>query len=57
MTAVAAREKPVPRWRWVIWSTTLFFAVIVFYVLLAPVWQGLRIAAWVAEFRRRRRRS
>jgi hypothetical protein len=53
----AARAKPpVPLWRWVVWSITLFFAVIVFYVLLTPVWQGLRIAAWIAEFRARRRR-
>lgn len=58
MTAFAASEKPpVPVWRWVAWSIILFFAVIVFYVLLAPVWQGLRIAAWIAEFRARRRRA
>jgi hypothetical protein len=53
----AARAKPpVPLWRWVAWSITLFFAVILFYVLLTPVWQGLRVAAWIAEFRARRRR-
>ena len=27
----------------------------VFYVLLTPIWIGLRTLAWVAEFRRRRR--
>jgi hypothetical protein len=26
-----------------------------FYVLLTPVWIGLRMLAWVAEFRARRR--
>jgi len=57
MTAAAARARPVPLWRWLLWSITLFFAVIVFYVLLAPVWQGLRVAAWIAEFRARRRRG
>jgi hypothetical protein len=54
----AARPKPpVPLWRWLAWSITMFFAVIVFYILLAPVWQGLRIAAWIAEYRARRRKA
>ena len=29
--------------------------MLVFYVLLTPLWLGLRAAAWVAEFRARRR--
>jgi hypothetical protein len=54
----AARPKPpVPLWRWTTWSITLFFAVILFYILLAPVWQGLRVAAWIAEYRARRRKA
>jgi hypothetical protein len=54
----AARPKPpVAVWRWITWSITLFFAVIVFYILLAPVWQGLRIAAWIAEYKARRRKA
>jgi hypothetical protein len=28
---------------------------LIFYVLLTPVWLGLRMLAWVAEFRGRRR--
>ena len=28
----------------------------VFYVLLTPIWIGLRVVAWLAEFRARRRR-
>jgi hypothetical protein len=28
----------------------------VFYVLLTPIWIGLRAVAWLAEFRARRRR-
>jgi hypothetical protein len=27
-----------------------------FYVLLTPIWVGLRALAWAAEFRARRRR-
>ena len=31
-------------------------AVVLFYVVLTPLWLGLRWLAWVAEFRARRRR-
>ena len=50
--------KPKPRirlWRWALWWVVLFVADIVFYVLLTPVWIGLRSLAWIAEFRARRR--
>jgi hypothetical protein len=30
-------------------------SVVVFYVLLTPIWLGLRAAAWVAELRARAR--
>lgn len=50
-------EKPrVPLWRWAVWWTILGAAVVVFYVLLTPIWLGLRAAAWVAELRSRARR-
>jgi hypothetical protein len=29
--------------------------MLLFYVLLTPIWIGLRALAWVAEFRARRR--
>jgi hypothetical protein len=35
----------------------LFLGDLVFYVLLTPIWLGLRAAAWIAEFRARGRRS
>jgi hypothetical protein len=28
-----------------------------FYVVLTPIWIGLRVVAWIAEFRARRRSS
>jgi len=31
----------------------LGLAVVLFYVLLTPIWIGLRAAAWVAELRSR----
>lgn len=48
-------KPPVPLWRWAIWWTILGFAVVIFYVLLTPVWMGLRAVAWLADFRARRR--
>jgi hypothetical protein len=30
-------------------------ALVVFYVLLVPIWMGLRAAAWIAELKARRR--
>lgn len=41
---------------WAMWWWALGVAVVVFYVILTPIWIGLRAAAWVAEFRARRRR-
>ena len=35
----------------------LAFALLLFYVLFAPFWFGLRALAWAAEFRARRRPS
>jgi hypothetical protein len=50
-------KPPVPLWRWGVWWTILGAAVVVFYVLLTPIWLGLRGAAWAAEWRSRRRKS
>jgi hypothetical protein len=52
------REKPpVPLRYWALWWAILVVDDIVFYVLLTPIWIGLRVVAWLAEFRSRRRRS
>jgi hypothetical protein len=52
------REKPpVPLRYWALWWASLVVADIVFYVLLTPIWIGLRVVAWLAEFRARRRRT
>lgn len=41
---------------WVAWWTCLAAAVVLFYVVLTPIWLGLRAAAWLAELRSRARR-
>ncbi len=40
---------------WVIWWSALGVAMVLFYVVLTPIWLGLRAAAWVAELRSRLR--
>lgn len=40
---------------WAMWLSALGVAVVLFYVILTPIWLGLRAAAWVAEFNARRR--
>jgi hypothetical protein len=46
----------VPLRRWALWWIVLAAALVIFYVLLTPLWLGLRGLAWIAEFRARRRR-
>jgi hypothetical protein len=51
-----SRRPKIPLWRWATWLTSLAAALVLFYVLLTPVWFSLRVLAWAAEFRERRRR-
>ena len=52
------REKGwVPAHRFALWWFLLLLGDLVFYVLLTPIWLGLRVAAWIAELRSRARRS
>jgi hypothetical protein len=55
--AEAARARPVPVWRWALWWFLLLIAGLLFYFLMAPIWLGLRAAAWNAEFNARRHRE
>jgi hypothetical protein len=55
-TSSRSRRKPrIPLRYWVLWWIALFLGDLIFYVLLTPIWIGLRTLAWVAEFRARRR--
>jgi hypothetical protein len=44
-------KPPIPMWRWLIWWSVLFLGVVVFYVIFAPIWIAVRVAAWFAELR------
>ena len=41
---------------WILWWALIGLADFVFYVLLTPLWMGLRALAWLAEMRSRLRR-
>lgn len=46
-------KPPVPKRYWALWLSILVAADLVFYVLLTPIWIGLRALAWLAEWRSR----
>jgi hypothetical protein len=48
-------KPPIPLWRWGLWWVALAVGMFIFYVLLTPIWLGLRVLAWAAEFRARNR--
>ena len=45
----------VPFRYWIVWFSALGVAMVAFYVVLTPLWLGLRAAAWVAELQARAR--
>ena len=47
-------KPPVSIARATLWWFLLAIGIFIFYVLLTPIWIGLRGLAWVAEFRARR---
>ena len=48
------REKGwVPFHRFAVWWILLLLGDLAFYVVLTPIWLGLRVAAWIAELRSR----
>jgi hypothetical protein len=54
---VRTEKGRVPLRYWALWWALIVVADFVFYVLLTPIWIGLRAVAWLAEFRARRRRE
>jgi hypothetical protein len=46
-----AEKGSVPARYWALWSSIFALALVVFYVVLTPVWIGIRVAGWVASRR------
>jgi hypothetical protein len=46
---------PVPLWRWATWWVALGVGITLFYVVLTPIWLGLRLAGRLADLRARAR--
>ena len=47
---MSAKPK-VPFYYWPVWMVLLAAGLFVFYVLLTPVWMGIRLISWLAERR------
>ncbi len=46
-----SQKGSVPLRYWVLWHAIMAAAIVVFYVLLTPIWLGLRAAGWIAAKR------
>jgi hypothetical protein len=45
-------DKPKAPWfYWAWWMVLLAGGLFIFYVLLTPVWMGIRLVSWLAERR------
>jgi hypothetical protein len=44
-------KQPIPFYYWPFWMVCLALGLFVFYVLLTPVWMGIRLISWLAERR------
>ena len=51
MTRDLRVKGPVPVRYWALWWTSMGFAIVLFYVLLTPIWLGIRAAGWLASKR------
>ena len=45
-------KRPVPFYYWPFWMLLPALGIFVFYVLLTPVWMGIRFVSWIAERKR-----
>ena len=42
-------KEPVAWYWWPYWMTLLAAALVLFYVVLTPIWMGIRLVAWLSE--------
>ena len=43
-----SEKGPVPLHYWAMWWASLSVAIVAFYVVLTPIWIGIRVAGWLA---------
>jgi hypothetical protein len=46
-----SQKGSVPLRYWAMWWAALTVAVVAFYVVLTPIWMGIRVAGWLAARR------
>ncbi len=51
------KQPEVPWYRWPFLFFLLGLGLLVFYVILTPVWMGIRLISWLAERRNLERRE
>ena len=51
MSRDLSEKGSVPLPYWAMWWAALTVAVVVFYVVLTPIWMGIRVAGWLAARR------
>ena len=51
MSRDLSEKGSVPLRYWVLWWSLLGASMVVFYVVLTPIWIGIRVAAWLAARR------
>ena len=44
-------KQKIPFYYWPFWMVLLALGLFVFYVLLTPIWMGIRLISWLAERR------
>jgi hypothetical protein len=44
-------KSKIPFYYWPFWMFLLALGLFVFYVLLTPVWMGIRLISWLADKR------
>jgi len=42
-------DRRIPFYYWPFWMVLLALGLFVFYVVLTPVWMGIRLIAWLSE--------
>lgn len=47
--ALRPTKSPIPFYWWPLWMLLLALGLFVFYVVMTPVWMGVRLLAWLSE--------